>query len=111
MDQTFKGGGSRVSESASRAVPGRRLITSENPRLLTPCEIDLLRQDLQMALNLLGQDEIDEPHALMRDQGHPPVDFEIVWHGDSSSGCVGCGDGKGYCDQKEHPNCQYVRRG
>lgn len=43
--------------------------TSKSPRLLTPCEIDLLRQDLQMALKLLGQDEIDDAHAVMRDQG------------------------------------------
>jgi hypothetical protein len=48
--------------------------------MLTPSEIDLLRQDLQAALKLLGQDEIDDAHALMRDHGFRPVDFEIVQH-------------------------------
>ena len=53
--------------------------------MLTPSEIDLLRQDLQAALQLLGQDEIDDAHALMRNQGFRPVDFEIIHHGDPSS--------------------------
>ena len=52
--------------------------------MLTPSEIDLLRQDLQAALKLLGQDEIDDAHALMRDHGFRPVDFEIVQHADPS---------------------------
>jgi hypothetical protein len=52
--------------------------------MLKPFEIDLLRQDLQAALKLLGQDEIEEAHALMRDHGFRPVDFEIVQHADPS---------------------------
>ncbi len=52
--------------------------------MLTPSEIDLLRQDLQAALKLLGQDEIDDAHALVRDQGFSPVDFEIIQHADPS---------------------------
>lgn len=53
--------------------------------MLTPSEIHLLRQDLQAALKLLGQDEIDDAHALMRNQGFRPVDFEIIQHADPSS--------------------------
>lgn len=52
--------------------------------MLKPFEIDLLRQDLQAALKLLGQDEIDDAHALMRDQGFRPGDFEIIQHADPS---------------------------
>jgi hypothetical protein len=52
--------------------------------MLKPFEIDLLRQDLQAALKLLGQDEIDDAHALMRDHGFRPVDFEIDQHADPS---------------------------
>jgi len=39
---------------------------------------------LQAALKLLGQDEIEDAHALMRDHGFRPVDFEIVQHADPS---------------------------
>jgi hypothetical protein len=46
--------------------------------------IDLLRQDLQAALKLLGQGEIDDAHALMRDQGFRPDDF--IWYADPSPG-------------------------
>ena len=53
--------------------------------MLTPSEIDLLRQDLQEALKLLGQDEIDDAHALMREKGFRPDDFEIIQHPDPSS--------------------------
>jgi len=52
--------------------------------MLTPSEIDLLRQDLQAALKLLGQDEIDDAHELMRDQGFRPDEFEIIQRADSS---------------------------
>lgn len=38
----------------------------------------MLRQDLQQALKVLGQDEIDDAHALLRDHGFHPGDFEIV---------------------------------
>jgi hypothetical protein len=52
--------------------------------MLTPSEIDLLRQDLQAALKLLGQDEIDDAHGLIRDHGFRPVDFEIIQHANPS---------------------------
>ncbi len=44
----------------------------------------MLRQDLQAALKLLGQDEIDDAHGLMRDCGFPPGDFEIIQNADPS---------------------------
>ena len=50
--------------------------------MLKPFEIDLLRQDLQAALKLLGQDEIDDAHALIRDQGFRADDFAIIWDAD-----------------------------
>jgi hypothetical protein len=50
--------------------------------MLKQFEIDLLRQDLQAALKLLGQDEIDDAHALMRDQNFRPEDFEIIQNAD-----------------------------
>jgi hypothetical protein len=61
--------------------------------MLTPFEVDLLRQDLQMALKLLGQDAIDDAHTLIRDQGFRPVDFEIVWHADPSQAVPGAATG------------------
>ena len=84
MAQSLKDGGSRVSGSASNALPGRKLATSKRPRMLKPFEIDLLRQDLQTALKLLGQDEIDDAHGVMRDCGFRSSDFEIVQHADPS---------------------------
>jgi hypothetical protein len=84
MDQSLKSGGSRISGSASSALPGRKLATSKIPRMLTPSEIDLLRKDLQAALKLLGQDEIDNAHALMRDHGFRPDDFEVIQRADPS---------------------------
>jgi hypothetical protein len=50
--------------------------------MLQPFEVDLLRQDLQQALKLLGQDEIDDARALMREQGFDPADFEILQQAD-----------------------------
>lgn len=73
-----------MPDSASSALPGRKLATSIEPRELTPSEINLLRQDLQAALELLGQDEIDDAHGLLREHGFRPQDFEIVRHSDSS---------------------------
>jgi len=46
--------------------------------MLTPSEIELLRQDLRAALKALGQDEIDDAHTLMREQGFRSKDFEIL---------------------------------
>jgi hypothetical protein len=94
MGRTSKNGGSRVSGSASSALPGRKLVTSTTPRMLKPFEIDLLRQDLQVALQLLGQNEIDDAHALMRDQGFRPDDFEIFRHADPSPAFASAVTGK-----------------
>lgn len=52
--------------------------------MLKPFEIDLLRQDLEAALKLLGQDEIDDAHTLMRSHGFRPDDFEVIPHADPS---------------------------
>lgn len=50
MDPNSNNGGKKPSDLASTALPGRKLATSKNPRMLKPFEIDLLRQDLQAAL-------------------------------------------------------------
>jgi hypothetical protein len=57
-------------------LPGQRLVTSKKPRTLTPSEIELLQQDLKAALKVLGQDEVDDAHALMRGQDFRSEDFE-----------------------------------
>jgi|SRR5579863_8850998 len=85
MSPGLKRDSSRVSGSASSALPGRKLATSTKPRMLKPFEIDLLRQDLHAALKLLGQEEIHDAHALMRDEGFRPGDFEIIRHAGPSS--------------------------
>lgn len=46
--------------------------------MLTPSEVDLLRQDLQAALKVLGQDELDDAHGLLRARGLAPADFEVI---------------------------------
>jgi hypothetical protein len=46
--------------------------------MLTPSELELLRQDLQSALSVLGQDEIDDAHQLLRQFGFRPSEFEIL---------------------------------
>ncbi len=51
MDRILKTGGGKDSGSATTALPGRKLATSETPRMLTPSEIALLRQDLKAALS------------------------------------------------------------
>lgn len=84
MVQSLKNGGNEGSASNSNALPGRKLATSTTPRMLKPFEIDLLRQDLQTALKLLGQDEIDDAHGLMREHGFRAGDFEILQHADPS---------------------------
>ncbi|MEP7247375.1 MAG: hypothetical protein ABI885_27340 [Gammaproteobacteria bacterium] len=50
MGETSKTGGETGSGSASTALPGRKLVTSKNPRMLKPFEIELLQQDLKAAL-------------------------------------------------------------
>jgi hypothetical protein len=52
--------------------------------MLTASEIELLRQDLGQALKVLGQDEIDDAHLLMRENGFRPDEFEILQHSDRS---------------------------
>ncbi|MEJ0084504.1 MAG: hypothetical protein WDO72_02370 [Pseudomonadota bacterium] len=52
--------------------------------MLTPSEIELLRQDLKAALKALGQDEIDDAHTLIREQGFRSEDFEILEKADPS---------------------------
>lgn len=53
MAHSSKSGGGKTSGSASIALPGRKLATSKTPRMLTPSEVELLRQDLRAALDLL----------------------------------------------------------
>ncbi len=53
MAENLKSVGGKASDSASNALPGRKLATSKKPRMLTPSEVELLRQDLQAALRLL----------------------------------------------------------
>lgn len=50
MDETSKIGGEKNSGSASIVLPGRKLITSKDRRMLKPSEIELLQQDLKAAL-------------------------------------------------------------
>lgn len=50
--------------------------------MLTPSEVELLRQDLKSALKVLGQDEIDDAHVLFRRSGFRSSDFEILQQGD-----------------------------
>ncbi len=52
--------------------------------MLTPSEIELLRQDLQSALKVLGQDEIDDAHELLRRSGFRSSDFEILQGSEAS---------------------------
>jgi hypothetical protein len=53
MDRTSKSNGDKHSASATTAtaLPGQKLATSKTPRMLTPSEIDLLREDLKAALS------------------------------------------------------------
>ena len=51
MDRTSKSNGDKHSGSATTALPGQKLATSKIPRMLTPSEIDLLREDLKAALS------------------------------------------------------------
>ncbi len=46
--------------------------------MLKPSEVDLLRQDLQQAFSLLGQDEIDDAHAELRKLGYDEGDFTFT---------------------------------
>jgi hypothetical protein len=52
--------------------------------MLTPSEIDLLRQDLKAALSVIGPDEIEDAQGLFRRHGFRSSDFEIFQQGDPS---------------------------
>ena len=56
METNSKIGGESDSDLASIALPGQKLVTSKNPRMLTPSEIALLQQDLQAVLKVVGLD-------------------------------------------------------
>jgi hypothetical protein len=53
MDENLKTGGGKPSGLATTALPGRKLATSKTPRMLTPSEIALLREDLKAAVSYL----------------------------------------------------------
>src|SRR5262245_40323092 len=84
MGESLKTGGVNSLGLGSSVLPGRKLVTSKNPRMLTPSEIDLLRQDLKAALSVVGQDEIEDAHNLFHDHGFRVDDFEILQRGDRS---------------------------
>ena len=56
METNSNNGGERDSDLASIALPGQKLVTSKNPRMLTPSEIALLQQDLQAVLRVAGSE-------------------------------------------------------
>ncbi len=58
MDKNSKSGGDNNLALASITLPGRKLATSNKPRMLKPFEIDLLQQDLRAALKVVDQDEV-----------------------------------------------------
>lgn len=84
----MKPGDQKDAGSTLIDLPGRKLAVSKEPRMLTPSEVELLRQDLQAALKVLGQDEIDGVHQLMRRSGFRSSDFEILRGSDPSTPAV-----------------------
>jgi hypothetical protein len=52
--------------------------------MLTPSEIELLRQDLDAALKIVGPDEIEDAEALLRENGFSAEEFEIIQRGNPS---------------------------
>jgi hypothetical protein len=52
--------------------------------MLTPSEIELLRQDLKEALEVVGADEIEDAESLLRENGFRPADFRIFQKGEVS---------------------------
>lgn len=52
--------------------------------MLKPSEIDLLRQDLQQALKVLGHDEIEDAQWLLQRHGFIIKEFKIVDQADPS---------------------------
>ena len=49
MEKHLKTGEKKTSDSTSIVLPGQKLATSKKPRMLTPSEIVLLKQELKMA--------------------------------------------------------------
>jgi hypothetical protein len=82
MGENLKSGGATASGSDSIALPGQKLVTSKSPRMLTPSEIDLLRQDLKAALEVVGPDEIEDARGLLRNNLFRDTDFEILQRSD-----------------------------
>ena len=54
MATNSNNGGESDSDLASIALPGQTLVTSKDPRMLTPSEIAFLQRDLQVALSVAG---------------------------------------------------------
>ena len=55
MDRTSRSGGGSISATPSIALLNRRLGTSPAPRMLTPYEIDLLRQCAKEVAEVAGE--------------------------------------------------------
>jgi hypothetical protein len=73
-----KNGGLKVSGLTSIDLPGRKLVTSKIPRMLARSEIELLRQDLNTALKVVGPDEIEDAETLLHENGFSAEEFEII---------------------------------
>jgi hypothetical protein len=82
MGESLKSGGANALGSSSIALPGQKLVTSKNPRMLTQSEIELLRQDLRAALEVVGPDEIEDARSLLRENRFSDADFEILQRSD-----------------------------
>ena len=54
-DRASRSGGGKISATPSIALLNRRLGTSPAPRMLTPYEIDLLRQCAKEATEVAGE--------------------------------------------------------
>ena len=54
-DRTSRSGGGSISATPSIALLNRRLGTSPAPRMLTPYEIDLLRQSAKEVAEVAGE--------------------------------------------------------
>ena len=54
-DRTSRSGGGNISATPSIALLNRRLGTSPTPRMLTPYEIDLLRQSAKEVAEVVGE--------------------------------------------------------
>ena len=52
--------------------------------MLSPSELDLLQQDLKMALSVVGLDELEDANALLVQIGFPPNDFQFGEESDPS---------------------------